>query len=190
MSAFSGLTNDDVKKYHGVKLTDTSHDTQLTTIRPLVEGYIIDYCRHDFEQIVRTDESPIIEDFQNRFYLQFRPLLLTPFTLKVDGIELTQDTDYFVDEKTGMVEKLRGTDIRSDSGANWSIKRRIIKVTYTGGVALPVAVKMVFFELVGILSHIKTKTFIDNEGVEQAVTLTSVPADFLLVLDRHKQQRL
>ena len=191
MSAFSSLTNDDVKNYHGVLLADASHDTQITTIRPLVDSYILNYVRHDIEQIVRTDESPIIMKFQSRFYLRFRPVLLTPFTLKIDGTELTQDTDYFVNERTGMVEKIQSTnDIRTNATSFWTTTRRQIKVTYTGGEALPDDVKMVFFELVGILSHIKTKTFIDNEGVEQSVTLTSIPPDFLLILDRHKQQRL
>ena len=191
MSAFSGLTNDDVKNYHGVKLTDTSHDTQITTIRPLVDSYITNYCRHDFESIARTGESPIVERFQKRFYLQFRPVLLTAFTLKVDGVTLVQDTDYFINERTGSVEKTQSTsDIRTSATAFWTTIRREIVVDYTGGVALPDDVKMVFFELVGILSHIKTKTFLTNEGVETAVTLTSIPPDFLLILDRHKQQRL
>lgn len=187
------ITTNEVKAYHGVASSDTEKDAQIDVIRPLVADFIEQYCRHDFQSIARANEKPVVEARMNSFYLKYRPVASIA-TLVEDGETLTEDTDFFVDKDIGRVEKIRDKLIFTRRGefGYWSTGPNAIVVNYVGGEALSTAqdIVMVFYEWVGILAYLKTKTFITNEGIEGVVTLTSLPPHLIAILERHKWARI
>jgi hypothetical protein len=191
MATLSDITVSDVKAYYGI--SDTTKDSVITVMLPLVVSYIQEYCRHDFNQTTRTAEKPVIDDRTKDFYLKYRPVSSSAtFTLTVNSVALTRNTDFFVDWDTGRVRKLSATRSgEEDIGffGYWTTEPEAISVTYTGGETLTADVKQVFFEIVGIYAGLKVRTYVDNQGVEATSSINSVPQILLDVLDRHKWQR-
>ena len=70
----------------------------------------------------------------------------------------------------------------------WSTVRNTIVITYIGGVDLATVqdVVMAFYEIVGILTGIKTRTYITNDGEESVTTsIGSMPKYVMLILNKH-----
>ena len=182
------ITTAEVKAYHGI--TGTDKDSRIDVIRPLVSSIIKNYCRHDFESKSRS-EYPYIEPNRDKFYTLYRPISSVT-SLVVDGTTYTEDTDYYVYKETGMIEKLKATNVFVDNTdyGYWTTEKNKILITYIGGEALTADVVLVFYELCGIYAQLKTKTFINEEGIQAAVTMTSLPKEIMDVLERHKWQRV
>ena len=181
---------DDVKAYFGIPLTDTSKDTQITATLPLIASFIREYCRQDFLPISRT-EYPDIEHSEGKFLTDFRPVVSVT-SLTENDIALTEGTDFSVRNATGTVEKIKDEqNVFSDANGfgYWSSKPKKVKIIYVGGETAPADVIMVMYEMVGIRTGLKTRTFSDNDGVETVLTLTSMPAELKEVLDRHQYYR-
>lgn len=184
------ITTAEVKAYFGI--TNTDKDSIIDVVRPLVVDKIKEYCRHDFESKARTNEKPVIKIRQKNFYSVYLPVDASDITVVEDGTTLTEDSDYFVDLRTGRFERIRNQDdiFAEQGGAYWTTKHNAIVISYTGGEALTQDVVLVFYEMVGIYAQLKTKTYVDNEGIEAAVTLTALPDNLIKVLDNHRRVRL
>lgn len=190
--ALHAITTAQVKAYHGY--TSNDKDSMIDVIRPLITHKIIKYCNHDFESKARVDEKPFIEKFRNEFYLRNWPVASIT-TLVEDGESLTEDTDFYFDKFTGKVEKIRDLDsvfTTREALGYWTTKRNAIVVNYVGGVDLTTAndIVEVYYEMVGIRSGIKKRTWVDNNEIEQVAIINSVPKELWTQLDRYKHRRL
>lgn len=193
ITKLSDITINDVKAYFGILAADTTYDAKLTLILPMVIDTVKQYCRHDFESKARTAEKPLVSPEQYQVFSKYRPIdRSVPPVVIENGVTLTLNTDYAVNYDTGRFERLaasQGIFANSLYGA-WTTTPDAISLTYTGGEALTQDVVMVVFEMCGIYSYMKTKTYVNNQGIEAAVTISSVPADLMLILDRHKWSRI
>ena len=185
--AFSSYTVADVKAYHGY--TDDDKDAQITLLLDMVADEITEYCHNDFLHKERVDEEPIIPESRNTFFTRYRPVSVVD-SITLDDVLLDTDS-YYLRKNTGAIDKVSSNSsiTRHDGwdgwGGFWSTVRGNIKITYTGGVALPSDVLMVFYEKIGVRSGIKQKTYIDNQGIEQVVILKQISPELKGILDRH-----
>lgn len=172
---------------------DSTYDTIITQKMLGIKQYIKTYCRHDFLSTTRTAEKPMIKEYEKEFYLKYYPISSIT-SLTEDGTALTENTDYRVDYDTGKVEKISNIDSIANPDRNrlgyWTTEVNAISVTYVGGHALTDDVIMIYKELVGILAGLNTRTFVDNEGVQQTATLKNLPPWMNAILDSHRNGRL
>jgi hypothetical protein len=193
ITKLSDITINDVKAYYGILPADTTYDLKLTALLPMVCDNVKNYCRHDFESKARSNEKPMVFAEQYQIYAKYRPIDRTVVPVVTEnGLTLTLNTDYAINYDIGKFERLGAAqNIFSQRvyGA-WSTTPDGIILSYTGGEALTSDVLMAVYEMCGIYAYMKTKTYVNNQGVEAAVTLTSIPADLMLLLDRHKWYRI
>lgn len=178
------ITAADVKTYYGIDASDTGRDAQINAVLPGVVAQICNYCRHDFQQIARSETVYVPALETTRIFTKYRPIDLTKtFTLTVDGTVWTRGTDYIVDADTGMIQSVNG---------DYPVTPDEITIAYTGGVLLANAAEIitVFYELVGITVGLKTRTYIDGEGVEKSSTINALSDNYTDCLERWKQWRI
>lgn len=174
-----------IKDYHSVSNTDS--DTVINLSIELAGDRIIQYCNRDFESKART-EKPLIEGRTDRFFIEENPVASITSIIE-NGITLIEDTDYFVEKKTGAIIKIN--DASSVLGRInrlfWHNVLGQVTANYTGGLALPDGVVWIFYELVGIMARIKEKPFIDNAGINEVTLINSLPKAMLDVLTEYRK---
>jgi len=165
-----------VKEYYNIPALDTSRDTYIGVMLQKAIDEVCSYCKHDFESKARSNEEVIVFDPSNKAFLQYRPVASVSSVIE-DGTTLVAGTDYYTHKNNGMIERLNGI---------WNgIPGKLI-VSYTGGIALNQDVVQVVMELIGIYAGLKVRTYVTNEGVEQSVTITSIPKDLQMRLDLYR----
>lgn len=193
ITILSDITHTEVKEYFNIPASDTTRDTQIDFIVPLCNKQIIDYCRNDFESKARVSEYPFIDDKFSEFFTKYRPIARgETITLIEDSTTLTLNTDFRINYDTGGIQKIIDTSsvFYTGGGRYWSMEADGVVVSYTGGEALTDDVIKVAYELIGITAGIKTRGYIDNNGVEQVVSINSLPKSLIDILDRHKNYRV
>jgi hypothetical protein len=182
ITKLSDVTAADVNSYLGLS-ADVARDARVTAQLPLFTSQIMAYCRHDFESKARSNEKPIIDKETSDLFTRYRPIA-TLTSVVEDGVTLVENDDYVADYDTGLIRKW--------DGSLWSQEPKVIVLNYTGGVTLASAweVLQVLYELIALALGLKTRTYINGEGVEGTVTLTALPPELLIILERHKQCRI
>ena len=176
------VTYTEVDGYLGLP-AEVTRDARITAQLPLFTSQIMAYCRHDFESKARTGEKPIVDKYTSDIFTKFRPIASIQSVVE-DGKTLVENVDYIVNYDTGLIRRFGGTF--------WTQTAKGITLNYTGGVTLASAweVLQVLYELVALALGLKTRTYITGEGVEGTVTLTTLPPELLIILERHKQCRI
>lgn len=190
---FSDITIAHVKNYLGVDPDNTSSDKQIIAVMAQVEAYIKKTCHHDFTVAIRSESPRISNTEYSNFFLKYRPVDDGyGVTLTENGTALVEGTDFYVYKDIGEVTKTKEFSYTGDYATlgYWSSKPGAIQVTYKAGQALTHDVLQVYYELVGIRCGLKTRTYIDNSGIQQAVTLNSLPAELKMILDQNTWVRV
>lgn len=170
------ITTAKVKEYYNIPSADTSRDTYIGVMLQKAIDEVCSYCKHDFESKARTSEDVIVESESNKAFLQYRPVASVESVVE-DGETLISGTDYYTHKSIGMIERLNG---------EWNSISGKLVVSYTGGYTLNQDVVQIVMELIGIYAGLKTRTYVTNEGVENTVTVTSIPSDLLKRLDLYR----
>ena len=172
----------DVKTYLGIPTAETGQDARITAMLPLAVAEIRNYCRDDFEASSRSETFQLPYGKPDIF-LTYYPVSSTGLTVVEDGTALVLDSDYTIENTTGRLNRL---------DANWVTSPDKVVVTYTGGENLTYKQEIltVLYELIGIRCGLKTRSYTTGEGIQAAVTITSLPDELLDILERHKKCRL
>lgn len=170
------ITTAKVKEYYNIPESDTKRDSYIAVMLQKAIDEVCAYCKHDFESKARTSEDVIVEQYSNKAFLQYRPVASVASVIE-DGITLVSGTDYYTHKNIGMIERLCGY---------WNSIPGNLVVSYTGGIALNQDVVQVVMEIIGIYAGLKVRTYVTNEGVEQSVTITSIPKDLQNRLDLYR----
>ena len=187
------ITVASVKVFHGVKGTETGYDDIIAAQLRAVISYVQIYCGHDFESKARVNESPYVIPNERHFYIDFYPVASVQSLVEV-GLALTQDLDYYIDLDAGRVEKI---DIPMNvlnpdrfTSAYWSIVRKSIFISYTGGIALDDNMISVVKELTGIRAGIKKRTYTDNTGIQGVTTINKLSDEWQMILDQYRRRKV
>jgi hypothetical protein len=177
MAALSDITLANVKIYFGLPAAaDAAKDAKINMMILQAIAWVKSYCRHDFQSAARTSEDvDSITKESTKMFLKYRPVASVT-AIREDGVALDAD-DYCVNKDAGYVERL--------DGGVWDDTLGTYSVDYTGGQALTEDVSQVIYEIIGIFAGLKVRTYVTGEGVETAVTVTSVPEELKEVLNRH-----
>lgn len=170
------ITTAKVKEYYNIPASDTKRDAYIEVMLQKAIDEVRSYCKHDFESKARTSEDVIVERYSNKAFVQYRPIASVTSVIE-DGVELISGTDYYTHKNIGMIERLCG---------DWDSTPGNLVVSYTGGIALNQDVVQVVMELIGIYAGLKVRTYVTNEGIEQSVTITSIPKDLQSRLDLYR----
>ena len=162
----------------------TDDDVNLTRLISSISSQIIERTATEFISKTVTDEYHNIEEYQNKVFLNHFPIF-TVTSVYEDGTALTytsnpQTTDYHIND--GHIEKADGGYFTAGS------KR--LKVTYVAFKTVPYEIKEVAIQMVAIQSGKKKRTFIDEEGITQAVTLSAIPKKLYDILDRYRRIKI
>ena len=187
---FSEITKEMIKAYFGIEASDTSKDARIDLMLPIATGWITRYCRHEFEPVPIVSEKVKILPYSDTFFVAKRPVTVITSVIE-NEITLVEDTDYVCYKDEGRFVKLREINdvFVKPYGGVWSTQLGDVLVSYTGGEPLPMDVVQVFYEYVGIFTGCRTRSYITNAGIENVVSLNSVPAEFMQILDRYKKAR-
>lgn len=176
---FEDITVAQVKAYFGIDVTDTSKDARITAMFPIASSRIREYCRNDFRVNTIIDECPIVKGDKSMAFVEHRPVTVIT-SVRQNGILLVENTDFICFKKEGRFVSLL-SDFESDPDK--------LLISYSGGEELTQDVIQVYYEIVGIYSTIRTRSYITNAGIENTVSLNSIPEEFTLILDLHRKAR-
>lgn len=174
-------------------LTKTDQDVKITFLigaaSSLIKAYIGD--------IFVSDTSPIIEyatlDYEtNKVFTKYYPInSLVSVEEEVLDVEtgstvhttITQNTDYYIDNKMSIV--------RIPENTCWPMSPNRVKITYTGGFSLsdiPSDIKLATMELV---TYYKEKGYLPNRSLQGATIINNtnptaeLPAHVRAILDEY-----
>lgn len=174
-------TLEDVKTELGIKLSDKSADAQLLRLINSVSDEIIGYTGVQWVSKSISDEYHDIDGGQERAYSNYYPIL-TVSSVYDDGQALTYDSD-----PSSTDYHIYDDGIAAENGCFTPGKKRL-KLSYVAYKAPPEEVKECAIQMVAIRSGKKVRTFVDGEGITQAVLMTSIPKDIWEKLDRYKRR--
>lgn len=160
--------------------TDTNSDVLFSRLISSVTSEIIAYTGIQFVAKSVINEYHNIDEWQGKVFLDYYPIF-TVSAIYDDGALLTynadpQLTDYHINN--GYIEKEMGY---------FTPGKKRFKVSYVAFKSVPYEIKECAIQMVAIKSGKKTRTFIDGEGISQAMIMTSIPKDIRAVLDRYKR---
>jgi hypothetical protein len=191
-SSLGAITVDSVKTYFGIDSADTGKNAMIAPHLAGVISYLQEICGHDFLSITRT-EKPIIKPYENAFYVDNYPIASVTSVIEY-GVTLTENTDFFVDAQSGRIEKINTTNSLMnpdrDVAPYWNSVRGNVVIVYVGGTAITDNVIRLVKEMVGISSGLKKRTYVDNQGITQVATLTSLPSDLKAIVDFYNHARV
>lgn len=191
----SDITAASCKVYFGIAPSDTSKDAMIASHLLRVISYWVEKCEHDFDQTADRTEKPIIMPYEKAFYVSEYPVVSITSLTESDGnntILLAEGKDYYCDYQTGRVEKI---DIPLNivnpdrwTSAYWSQVRNAVTIIYKGGVAVNDNIIGLVKEMVGISCGLKKRTYVDNQGITQVATLTSLPSDMKEMFEHYERK--
>ncbi len=170
-----------VKAFVG-KVSDTAIDGKINNAIPWVTAYINRNTGRRFDPFTvtglkvnatdRLQSKLILYDHENSVHL----LPIRTITSLVEGgATLVEDTDFFVNKGSGVLEKNTSTTWLSTGQAFWSTIIRDITVSGDFGPATVFPdIEAIATELVAIIVLEKTKTYDTAEGIQTAV-ITKFP---------------
>lgn len=160
------ITLNECKVHLTIKETDQTNDILLQQLIRQVSALIRIKTRKEF--ITYTDLVEYITPLELSQYISVKQTPITKITyLKEDGSALVENTDFFASYSSGMIKRA-GSSL-------WTEADRGVEIKYDSGEDIPEGLKMVAADWVGIISGLKKKTYITGEGIETAVTLTTLP---------------
>jgi hypothetical protein len=174
------ITTAKVKEYYNIPALTTDRDAYIAVMLQKAIDQVCQYCGHDFESKARASEEVIVDKNSIKAFLDYRPVASVESVIE-DGDTLISGTDYYTHKAIGCIERLEG---------EWNSIPGKLVVSYTGGVALNQDVVQVVMELIGIYAGLKVRTYVTNEGIEQSVTITSIPKDLKERLDLYRYVRV
>jgi hypothetical protein len=145
-------------------------------------------------------ESPRILSGQSSFYTKFKPI--TKITAIYEDLKLlVENVDYIVYHDTGEIKKLSnylfavysqygGSNYYYTNYNYWMSYPGKIQISYEAGEAPPAELTYCALEIIGIRAGLKTRTYVNNEGVSQAVLMTEIPKEIYRILRMHRKIRI
>lgn len=186
---FADITVANVKAYFGVETDDTSKDARITLMIPMAIQRVKTYCRNEFTVNTVTDEIIKVIPNSDSIFVKHRPITSVTSVVE-DGVTLVAGEDYGVFKQEGRIIRYSSENmlLRPYEGI-WLSTPEAVKVSYVGGLALPDDVVQVIYEIIGIFSGLRTRAYITNAGIENVVSLNSVPKEFMDILDQYVNAR-
>ena len=143
-------------------------------------------------------ESPRIMAWQPSFFTRFKPV--SNVSIMEDTQARTENEDYIVFHDTGEIRKLinymfaiyptYGNNFYYVNYSYWNSFPGKIQISYDTGDVPPQDLIYCALEIIGIRAGLKTRTYVNNEGVSQAVMMTEIPKEIYKIMDRHKKVRV
>ena len=155
-----------VKIWAGIRAADTTRDAKLTAQIPRATSYIDLATGRNFQAPGSTDTTEVIKlkQAQSTIYPKCFPIISVT-EIKEDTLLLAADLDYSVVGQS--IERL---------GGDWIQVPYAITIKYKGGyTTVPAVIEQCANEITTIFAGEKTKTYTNNEGVEQTVYINEVP---------------
>lgn len=175
-------TLEEVKNDLGIKLNVRDNDEKISETIPRITQEIINFTKVQFISKTISNEYPS-EIHGDTVYPKYYPIYGTPTLVEDYGVELYYDTD--VDLTDYHVYK--GFIIKASGSFSKEPKR--VKLSYVAWWgSIPDEIKQVAIEMVGVRAGLKTRTFVDAEGITQAVLLRSVPDELWDILKRYERK--
>jgi hypothetical protein len=145
-------------------------------------------------------ESPRIYFGNTSFFTRFKPITKINAVYE-DLFPLTENVDYLVYHKTGEIRKLSNylfAVFSTYGGSNyyytnfnyWMAYPGKIQISYDTGESVPADLIYAAMEIIGIRAGLKTRTYVNNEGVSQAVLMTEIPKEIYRILRMHRKVRV
>lgn len=157
----------ELKLHLPINSSDTSKDLYLQSLIKLGS----DHVRRITHRAWAAATIDIVEKFTptiNIELLQVKYFPIISITSVVEnGVTLTEDSDYFVNYAIGQFKRLNETE--------WIEKDHGVVITYKGGEEPPDGLKLLVINWIASISGERTRTFTTEDGVEQAVTITTIP---------------
>jgi len=160
------ITLNECKIHLTIRETDQTNDLLLQQLIKQVSALIRIKTRKEF--IIQEDIIEYVTPLELSQYISVKQTPISKITyLKEDLTALIENTDFFASYSNGMIKR---------SGSSlWTTTDRGVEIKYDAGEAVPEGLKMITADWVGIISGLKKKTYITGEGIETAVTLTTLP---------------
>jgi hypothetical protein len=174
------MTLEDVKHELDIKVSDKNHDGHLIKVIDAVTAKIIRDTGVQYISKSVTDEYHDIDENQGKVFTDYFPIYGTP-TVVDNGQTLTYNadpdaTDFYL--YAGYVE--------SAIGAFFPGRKRF-KISYTAYRAIESDLKQAAVEMAAILSGLKTRSYIDDNGESQSIRVTAIPQHIKDTIARYKR---
>jgi hypothetical protein len=145
-----------------------------------------------------VNESPRTMAWQASFFTKYRPV--SNVVIYEDTQLRTENVDYIVFHKTGEIRKLinymfaiyptYGNNFYYVNYSYWNSFPGKIQISYDTGEAPPADLIYCALEIIGIRAGLKTRTYVNNEGVSQSVLMTEIPKEIYRQLRLHRKVRV
>lgn len=168
---------DELKAKLGRPSDDTEHDTQLEQAIEDASRMIDQITRSFFytkdlssgEKIDRfgRSENGIFIDVRTGCKMWFPAPIISVTSIEVGGVELTEDTDYYVYKN----------DMKIERESAWTSTRK--GITFKGSIgysSVPKDIREACLTIAEASSGIATKTIMDSEGDLEAIIRNTVPS--------------
>lgn len=143
-------------------------------------------------------ESPRVMAWQASFFTKFKPV--SGVTIYEDTNILRENVDYIVFHQTGEIRKLinymfaiyptYGNNFYYINYSYWNSFPGKLQISYTAGDAPPQDLIYCALEIIGIRAGLKTRTYVNNEGITQSVLMTEIPKEIERILNLHRKVRV
>jgi len=145
-------------------------------------------------------ESPRLQAFQTSFFTKFRPLKAGTIEVYEDTRLCIENVDYLVFHETGEIRKLvnymfaiyptYGNNFWYVNYSYWISFPGKIQIRYQTGNTPPQDLIYAALEIIGIRAGLKTRTYVDGQGVAQSVLMTEIPKEIKEILNLHRKARV
>jgi hypothetical protein len=145
-------------------------------------------------------DSPRIYFGNTSFFTRYKPIIKINAVYE-DLTLLTENVDYVVYHQTGEVRKLSNylfAVFSTYGGSNyyytnynyWMAYPGKIQISYTTGETPTQDLIYAALEIIGIRAGLKSRTYVTNEGVSQAVLMTEIPKEIYRIFRMHRKIRV